>query len=211
MDWKTFFGVLFGGLITVLTAVIVERWRKPKIRIEVAQAIDMSYPAAPAQKARFVVVRVRNIALPRVCRWMLRNAAERCVATISFHHLDGQKVFSDNMNARWSSSPEPLNHIAYLFWSVFRVEIYPGEKEILNVAAKFDQDLDCFGWCDENYHSTPQWRNPKWQLPPCRYLVQVTVRSAGETEKRIFRLVNDIPGLQEFRLIDDLPGDRVYP
>ena len=39
---------------------------------------------------------------------MMRAPALQCRATISFHHLDGQQVFTEVMEGRWAGSVEPL-------------------------------------------------------------------------------------------------------
>jgi hypothetical protein len=39
-----------------------------------------------------------------------------------------------------------------------RIDVYPGESEPLDVAARFDDDVQCFGWSNEGYFSDPPWR-----------------------------------------------------
>ncbi|GAB4374931.1 MAG: hypothetical protein Kow0042_19920 [Calditrichia bacterium] len=90
-----------------------------------------------------------------------------------------------------------------------RIDVYPGESERLDVAAKFDDETECYGWSNESYFSEPAWRNPNWRLPTGRYLVKITIVSAGEKFSRIFRLVNDVPR-QDFRIESALPDDKVF-
>jgi hypothetical protein len=152
---------------------------------------------------------------------MSRQAAIQCHGTITFHHLDGQNIFGRAMSVRWSGSPEPTpiyleiegKRIAIIdptkFTLVSRTDVYPGEAEVLDVAARFDNENDCYGWSNENYFSNPIWRNPNWKLPQGRYLVNVTVVSSGEKCAGIFRLINDVPQ-QDFRIEPAQKNDKVY-
>ncbi len=198
--------VVLGGLITIAVAILVEYLRRPALLLELDAPIDRPYSDAhPAQNARFVRVRVHNRALPWPFRWMARNAASFCTATVSFHHLDGQNVFGRQMAGRWSGSPEPvpspfvLGNQQGMLWDIGRLsapqrmDIPVGTAEPVDVAGKFDDDDDCYGWNNETYFSNPHWRNPAWRLPHGRYLLHVVVRSQGETAEGTFRLANDVP------------------
>src|ERR1700746_4007033 len=66
-----------------------------------------------------------------------------------------------------------------------RVDVHPGESELLDVAVRFDDDLECYGWNNEAFFSHPIWRNRKWKLGPGRYLVTVVVRSSGQNAPTI--------------------------
>jgi hypothetical protein len=88
------------------------------------------------------------------------------------------------------------------------MDVYPGEQERLDIAARFDNESECYGWSNDSYFSDPVWRIPDWRLPPGRYLVNVTVVSSGEKATGLFRLVNDVPQ-SDFRLQEALPDDRI--
>lgn len=209
-------------LLQYLSPFWIEYLRKPKLSLRIAPPTDMDYQGKPARSARFLGVEVLNAPLPWFARWMIRNAALQCHGHITFHHLnDGQNIFGRSMPIRWSSAPEPVPMILTSGYQQIvitdparftmspRVDIYPGESERLDVAAKFDDDRCCYGWSNENYFSVPLWRNPDWELPPGRYLVRVIVVSAGEKCSGVFRLINDV-GRQDFRLELPLPRDKVY-
>ncbi len=51
-----------------------------------------------------------------------------------------------------------------------RIDVYPGEEEILDVAVRIEGESDCYGWNNEAYPS--YWRTKDWKLPPSRYLVK---------------------------------------
>jgi hypothetical protein len=121
---------------------------------------------------------------------------------ISFHDLQGQDIFGRTMPIRWSDAPEPvapqliINNMSVAMIDPDRIaiisrrNIYPGESERLDVAVRFDSDVDCYGWTNDNYFSEPKWRNPKWRLPGGCFLARVTVISAGERSAKLFRVIN---------------------
>jgi hypothetical protein len=74
-----------------------------------------------------------------------------------------------------------------------RIDVYPGGSELLDVAARLDDDEEAFGWNNDTYFCPTPWRNPEWKLEKGRYLVKVTVNSSGQQCSQVFRLVNDVP------------------
>lgn len=212
--------VVLGAIIAILITIWVENLRRPKLELRIARPTDVRYQGRPATQARFLGLELVNRSLPRWARWMSRDAAIQCHGTITFHHLDGQNVFGRAMPIRWSGSPEPVpmrlviddKHILIAdparLTLTSRIDVYPGEAERLDVAGRFDNEAECYGWSNESYFSDPVWRNPDWRLPSGRYLVKVTVISAGQICTGVFRLINDV-AQQDFRVEPALPGDYV--
>lgn len=217
----TIFEIVLGAIVAILITILIEKLRKPNLRIKMGEPVDQEYKDRPARFARFLVVEVLNKPLPRWARWMTREAATQCHGTITFYHLDGQNVFGRIMPTRWSSSPEPLPTRISVDDKVFliaessrfaistRTDIYPGEPETSGVVARFDDDEECYGWSNENYFSDPIWRNPDWRLPNNRYLVKVVIITAGEKVSKVFRLINDVPRT-DFRLEPKMSRDKIY-
>ena len=176
--------VVLGAIIAILITIWVENLRKPKLELRIAPPTDVQYQERPATQARFLGLELVNRPLPRWARWMSRDAVIQCHGTITFHHLDGQNVFGGAMPIRWSGLPEPVpmrlvvdgKHIFIAdparFTPTPRIDVYPGEAERLDVAGRFDNEDECYGWSNESYFSDPVWRNPDWRLPSGRYLVQ---------------------------------------
>lgn len=212
--------IVLGGVITILVTVTVEYFRRPALNISIE---DPPYDAptrgnVPARDARHLRLKLSNKPLPRMLHWMARNAALQCRGEITFHHLDGQDVFGRKMAVRWASSPQPVaSRITDLSGKVqfliqdfartpeARADVYPGEEEILDVAARFDSEADCYGWNNDAYLF--EWRNPNWKLPPGRYLVRVVITSSGQKCFGRFRLINDV-GRRDFRLERATPEDK---
>ena len=124
------------------------------------------------------------------------------------------------MQIRWTHLPNPtptilvIDNKAYPFFDpakfdhFSRVDIYPDESELLNIASRFDDESECYGWCNENLYKEPLWRNPDWKLSSGRYLVRIEVVSSGEKCVGLFRLINDID-MKDFRLEKALLSDKV--
>ncbi len=214
--------IAFGAVLAVLTTITVERLRKPKLRIEIDDPRDRTYPPGkPAQEMRYLTLKVTNVGLPWGRRWMLRAPATQCHGDISFHHLDGQSIFSRPMPARWAGSVQPIPLGIQLdngvtgqiidedrFITVSTTDVAPGQTALLDLAARMDDEPQCYGWSNESYLTETPWRNPAWQLPQGRYLVQVRLFSAGETFTGLFRLCNE-GTVEHFRVEPRMPSDTV--
>jgi len=212
--------IIIGGLITILTAIGVEYLRGPRLALSIEEPpCDILYAATrPARHARYLRLILLNRPLPALARWMLRAPALQCRGEITFHHLDGQDVFGRAMAVRWANSPQPIpNQILDLQGQpVFqildfartaesRIDVYPGEKQIVDVVARFDEEPDCYGWNNDAY--SHQWRNPDWRLSRERYIVKVVIYSSGQKCIGVFRIVNDVDRRTDFRLLPPLKED----
>jgi hypothetical protein len=108
------------------------------------------------------------------------------------------------MAVRWANSPEPIasqivdldNKVQFHILDFTRtstesrIDVYPGEEELLDVAVRFDGEADCYGWNNESY--IYNWRCPNWRLPRERFLVKVVITSSGQKCTDVFRLINDV-------------------
>jgi hypothetical protein len=212
--------IILGALIAIGTTIAVEYLRRPQLELSIATAIDLTYAAGerPATSSRYLLVSCTNKPLPRLARWMSRNAALQCHGSVTFHHLDGQNFFGRSMPLRWSGSEEPLPLQIVMGAQTgmivdpsrmsvdSRLDIHVGDSGKVDTAVKFNNEPECYGWCNLNYFSNPQWRNPDWKIPPGRYLVKVVVVSADQRCEGVFRLINDV-AQQDFRLEPRQPQD----
>jgi hypothetical protein len=217
----TALGIILGGIITILTAISVEYLRLPVLSLAIEEPpLDWLAPGGKGKRRNLRLI-LRNKSLPKLLQ---RSAALQCRGEITFHNLDGQGFFQKTMPIRWARSPEPLaNQIVDLQGCVqflirdftraiteSRIDVYPGEQELLDVAVRFDGETDCYGWNNDTYQYR-DWRNPSWKLPSGRYLVKVVITSSGQKCVGKFRLINNVDGLADFCLTDILPEDRVKP
>ncbi len=210
-------GAVLGAILSALTSVAitikVERLRQPRLRLSIeTPPTDRTYDDRPARQARYVRVWVFNEPPSGWSNWIMRQPALQCRAEITFHHLDGQNVFGRTMAGRWAGTPEPttipvVGPSGIQFQIVdfvrlttdSRIDIQPGEGTALDVAARFDDEDECYGWNNEAYFVSTPWRNPNWRLDKGRYLVRAVVISAGQRYQFEARLVNDT-SRTDFRL-----------
>jgi len=191
-------GIVAGGLISIAITIVVESIRRPKLRLSIHDPLDFDL-------LRSLRLTVTNEDLNPCARWMMRAPASQCHGKITFHHRDtGHDVFGRQMQSRWASQPEPTPLILVApdgsqqrIWDFARLsfgvhaDIAPGESEVLDIAVRFNNEDDCYGWNNEAYSSANS-RNPNWKLNRGQYLVRVTMVSAGLIFSEVFRLVNDV-------------------
>jgi hypothetical protein len=199
-------GAVFSSLISVAITIWVERLRQPKLKLSIEHTpCDQRYGAkAPATESRHLRLEVLNEMPSGLAWWIARLPALQCRGEITFHHLDGQKVMDRTMTGRWRESPEPIptpvvGPAGVQFQIIDfakmnadpRVDIQASESALLDVAARFDQETSCWGWNNEAYFNNNNWRTPRWELPPGRYLVRAVIISAGQKHEHIVRMAND--------------------
>jgi hypothetical protein len=130
------------------------------------------------------------------------------------------------MVGRWASGPQPTSipainpttgQIAFYINDPDKlsggstIDIYPGETEPLDIAARFPDDQFCYGWNNETYFLPPPaqfGRNPNWQLDHDRFLVKIVITSSGQKCEGVFQLINDVPDTA-FRLEEATKADRL--
>jgi hypothetical protein len=213
----TAWSVILGVLSSYLVVFLVESQRKPRLTLSIVEPSDQNYPSGrPARIMRSLLVRVRNEELPKWLRWMRRESAQSCSGIVKFMYAsDGTALFTEGMPARWASSPEliPLtgtvgSNTPVAIWDpsrlsvISKIDIPAGEQEDLGTVVRCDDEIEAYGFNNESYQFN--WRNPKWKLAKGRYLVEVTIRSAGQKACRSFMLNNDL-SRDQFRL-DPLKG-----
>lgn len=210
----TALGAFFGALLSILATMAIEKQRKPKFEFTIeSEPLDRSNVPVSVKESRFLRVWVLNRPMPRLFSWFLaRSAAYHCTGAIQFHHLDdGASVVARAMPVRWVGSDEPFSEhvlpdggIVYLFDlgkynAAFQRDCFPGTAELVDVAGRYDDEEDCYGWSNESYLTAKGVRNPDFKLPKGRYLVKVTVYSSGEKASAVFTLENS-SSRENFRL-----------
>ena len=209
----TALGAFLGALLSILASIFIEYQRKPKLQFAIeSPPLDRTHSAGPVSHSRFLRVYVSNQPMPRLFRWLGRSAAYQCTGDVQFHHPDGAAIFSRPMPVRWAGSDEPFSYpalpggeIAQVFDlakynAAFRRDCFPGVAELTDIAARFDDDEDCFGWSNESYLPGKGWRNPEFRLPKGTYLVKITIHSSGDKICGVFELENSV-ARAHFRLL----------
>ena len=216
----TIVGAIIGAIVAGFITIWIETLRKPCLKLELINPVDMEFRNQPARIMRSLRLKLTNKPLHKWIRWMYRNPALQCHGNISFHHLDGQNFFGRSMILRWAEAPEPnpleiqIGNERGLVFDPVRIthlqkmDIYPSESADIDIAVRLDNEAECYGWSNESYFSNPRWRPSNWCLNQGRYIVRITIFSSGETTSKLFRLINDVEQ-QDFRLEETLPADSV--
>jgi len=214
-------GAFLGALLSFLATIAVEYQKKPKLQFTIeSKPLVRKHPAgAPVTDSTFLRIVVTNKPVSKLFPWLVRSAAYQCTGDIQFHDPDdGAPLLSRAMPVRWADSDEPFSYQALPGGGVkevfdpakynagFRRDCFPGTPELVDVAARFDSDDDCYGWSNESY--LKGWRNPEFKLPKGRYLVKVTIRSSGEPISDVFKLENSL-ARQNFRLLPASKEDKI--
>lgn len=205
--------VFFGVLGSLIVAMFVEWMRKPRLSISILPPENIAWYTGGAVIGTFVALRVRvsNDPLPFVFCWMQRQSARDCRATLHFHHEDKTPFIAGPMPGRWAGSVQPVPLEGVIRPSMETIEIHDiarltadsrihipaGEAEGLDVAVRFPEVTDAFGWTNGSYRYNG--RHPGFTLPAGRYLVDILVQSEGVKKQQHFRLENDHT-INEFRL-----------
>ena len=205
--------VLIGAGAAFLVNIVIQWMRLPGLKIlRKPEFRDRSYEKRPAQKVRFVRVIVQN----NSPKWFLKHIvggslAPRCRGRITFFNQAGEKLFASPMPARWAGSAEMvlftgqcsaatpavgdtrniILHDHNLYKPTSWIDIYPGSTESLDVAARLDEEDECYGWNNESYILTTTWRNKDRKLGP-----NGTITRASELPRRQ-RKVKAIPTRQQ--------------
>jgi len=177
-----FLASFVGGFFAVLLALWIDRKRLPNLDIRPSEEahLDVTYPAHHmghgGERWKYFSVAVRNEPLPKPFSWIPRQPAENCRATISFFKL-GEDFPLFVMLGRWASTPEvaylPNGHQIVKVTHPDPVTIAPGNREILNVVAKHENDREAYGWNNDSY--LHEWRTLKAKLDPGNYIVKIDI------------------------------------
>jgi hypothetical protein len=206
--------VFFGVLSSLIVAMFLEWMRKPRLSFSILPPEDVGlFSADGALIERYVALKVHvsNDALPFSFRWMQRQSARDCRATLHFLREDKTPFIVRPMAGRWAGSVQPVPLQGLIRPSMETIEIHDitrltadsrihipaGETEDLDVAVRFPAATDAFGWTNESYRYGG--RHPGFSLPVGRYLVDILVQSEGVKKQERFRIENDHT-IDEFRL-----------
>lgn len=207
----TTLGAFLGALFSILATMFIEYEKKPKLKFEIEHPPHDGWqsPEPNIAQSRFLRVKVYNKPMPTLLHWLDRSAALQCTGNVQFFRESGTAIFSSPMKIRWSGSDEPnspqLNTsgvVVYLFDvpkynAAFRRDCFPGVPELVDIAARYDNEDECYGWSNESYLKGV--RNPDFKLDKGRYLVKITIYFSGNTASHVFALEN-YASRKDFRL-----------
>lgn len=204
---------LVAGVVGILLVLWIERQRRPGLTLKIGTPGEIrADDPLRRPRAKWLHVQVHNRNVPPWLAWVYHGEpALACRAWITFHHLDGQRVFDREMGVRWAGSPEPsVESITTPDKKVARrlvgandyFDIPPGDHTDLDVVVRINGEQECYGWNNLSY--LHDWRQPEWKLGPGRYIAKIRVKTGGREYTASFIVVNDV-GYDDFRLSEPLP------
>ena len=206
-------GAFLGALISLFVSILIENQKKPKISLEITDfSFDQNLQDKPAKIIKVLRVKLINKKVnPAFSFWLKREAIIQCNASIQIlYYEDESPLFTNPIHARWTRSDEPFslqidqNKVVPLFDpakynAVMSRNCYPGNEEIIDIVARYDNEEECYIWNNDVYYKG--WRNEEVQIPKGRYYVIVSVSSSGENKFGCFILENNL-SINDFRLLE---------
>jgi len=198
---------LVAGVVGILIVLWIERQRRPRISMKVGERTSLPDDDPLGRACTWAHIAICNGKTPRWLSWVYDgDPALACRAWISFHHaIDGHRLYSNEMVARWSEAPQPRvvtvptekGTAALLENTYDTVDIPTGEcANIAPVCRPIGGD-ECYGWNNRSYvHS---FKDPDWKLDKGRYIARIRVKTAGREFVDAFLIINDI-SYKEFRV-----------
>jgi hypothetical protein len=163
----------------------------------------------------FKFLHVRIVNEPLKSRWLLRNTATGCRASLSFAEVGTGRRPVQHEPARWAATPEPLS----LFPSTggtaaifditklpqsYRLDLSPGEAgEAVTVAVKHEGHESAFAFNADSYQAegtAPRHCVAKFELPGDEYRLTVRVEAGGLHASADFRMRNYGGHVADFRI-----------
>jgi hypothetical protein len=188
------------SLLAVLIALYIERRRQPRVVLTATEsanaAIEYNDTARqPWGRVKFYRLQVENVPFPKPFRWIPRQSAEGCRATLDFTDADGDLVFS--MHGRWSSTPEPafLKDEERLLRVIYPdpVTIPVRAVEFLDVFIWHDQTKEAYGWNNDAYLGPAVWKPAHHKLEHREYRLRVrlSLQNGGMVDDEFSVVIGD--------------------
>lgn len=207
----SFFISLFATVLGILIVLWIERQRRPRLIMKVGVPGRLDEGDLLERRATtWPHIQIHNEKPPSWLYWVYDGEpASGCRGWITFHHLDGRKVYDREMLIRWSETPEPTvtilqkqgqapnTGVAILGSAQNSVDIPCGEYSNIDVVCRMKGDSDCYGYCNESY--LHNWQHPSWKLEKGTYIAKIRIRTGGREFSDAFLVVNDVQ-YEDFRL-----------
>ena len=186
-----FFKYIILPFIFTLIGVVGALWwgnkGKPRLLIYPCSDDTIDGPMSDGVRRRALRIRIKNIPLKR---WFVnRQTAVSCHGNIVFLDAD-KKPISKPMQVRWADSPEPIKHlvlngkiITVPEYNLVRlskyIDIPPDESELCDLAIRFVNEDDAYGWCTDSYFKNS--RHPDYKLNCGSFFAKITIFTGDST------------------------------
>ena len=202
--------ILLGAVLSILTTVVIEALKRPRLKILETKKITREYPQYPenSRKASFIYGHVINKPLPKILRFIGRDVAIQCRGKINFYNQDGSSALGSPMHIRWVNSPEPqliivqqkdgkaFGKFSENLHDLQFIDIAPGVTEGFDIVVKINDEPEIYGWSNETYiwsfqnEPSKKWRKPDHKLENTSYFVEVQIYNATAKASKFFVLHN---------------------
>jgi hypothetical protein len=139
-----------------------------------------------------------------------RETAYSCHGDVTFYNENGTIKICGPMPIRWSGNPQPIKYevandqiISLVEPSLIKqseyIDIPRDEEEELDIAVRFYQENEAYGWNSESYFH--ENRNQKFRLPTGNYIIIVNLTCSSNNVSKKFILENP-KKIEEFRIVE---------
>lgn len=190
---------LLAGVVGILIVLWIEGKRRPFLTLSIGKPGEINKDdPLKRQQSKWLHIQVHNRNVPK---WLSRvyhgEPALTCRAWITFYDLEGNRIFENDMVARWSGSDEPkievLNtqagQIMRLVGAQNSFDIPPGENTDIDVVFRAASETNCYGWNNESY--LHNWRHPNWNLGKGKFIAKVRIKTGGHEFRKQVLIMND--------------------
>jgi hypothetical protein len=120
------------------------------------------------------------------------SVASMVTPRLAFLDWNGEERFS--FVGRWSDSNQPRPFpVGFIPPESSTIDIPIGVRRQLDLAIKYDQEAECFGFNNESYRFQ-LGRNPSWQLEPGEYIIRIRLRGSNVDQEFTIRFRNPDAG-----------------
>lgn len=183
---------MWPSFVAVLIALYIDSLRFPRFIIypEPHEIINRYNGRG---RWKFVRLIILNKKMPLLLRWLPRQVAQGCKASLEFFNEEGQSLFK--MHGRWANTPE-IPHVARgsrIERTLYPdpVSIWSGEEQPLDCVVQNEEESVAYGWNNEAYFNN--WRTPNYRLSTGHYKVKISIiaQNGSSMDKEVGLDVND--------------------
>ncbi len=191
---NTFLIPLLMTIVGIVIVLLIDRMRLPALEMLAGDELntDILFPEGhthAGERWRFFRVSVRNKQMPFFLKWLPRQTAENCRASIEF--AGGSSILF-SIRGRWSSTPDPplYRHKGQELLKILYpdpVTIPCAKEELLDIVARCEGEEQGYAWNNEAY--LEHYRPSNKKLEKGDYSIRVTVDTQnGKSFTQEFRM-----------------------
>ncbi|MCX5855711.1 MAG: hypothetical protein NTZ24_14255 [Deltaproteobacteria bacterium] len=210
LNFNEFIKMIILPFIFTLISVIGALWYgnigKPKLVRDPSPDETLDAPIGTLRR-RSLRISVKNV--PSKYPFVIRQTAVSCHGNIVF--LDeNKKPISKPMQIRWADSPEPIkqlidnqnNIITLPEYNLVRlskyIDIPPDESVLCDLAIRFVNEADAYGWCTDSYFKN--YRHLDYKLDQGSYFAKITIITGDSTTELPPILFSNPTNFENFEL-----------